>query len=53
MKDLEAFATSELSEEGVVIPLRDVEGKETEHWIKIRGTDSTPFKKANHVLEEK
>ncbi len=53
MKDLEAFATSELSEEGVVIPLRDVEGKKTEHWIKIRGTDSTPFKKSQSRFRRK
>lgn len=46
MKDLERFATSKLSEEGVEIPLTDVEGKPTEHWITIRGTDSKPFKKA-------
>lgn len=53
MKDLEGFATAELSEEGVVIPLRNVEGKLTQHWIKIRGTDSTHFKKAQSIFRKK
>ena len=53
MKDLEGFATAKLAEEGVKIPLRDVEGKQTEHWIKIRGTDSTHFKKAQSAFRRK
>lgn len=63
MKDLEAFATSELSEEGIIIPLTDVEGKQTKHWLKIKSTDSIAFKKAQskfrtrilalHELEER
>ena len=46
MKDLEGFATAKLAEEGVKIPLTDVEGNETKHWIKIKSTDSISFKKA-------
>ena len=46
MKDLEKFATAELSDEGVKIPLIDVEGNPTEHWIKIKGIDSAAFKSA-------
>lgn len=63
MKDLEAFATAELSEEGVKVPLVDVEGNLTEHWIKIKSTDSMAFKNAQskfrkrilalHELEDK
>ena len=44
MKDLEKFATAKLSDEGVKIPLIDVEGNPTDHWIKIRGIDSAAFK---------
>ena len=46
MKDLEVFATAKLAEEGVKIPLTDVEGNETKHWIKIKSTDSISFKKS-------
>lgn len=53
MKDLEAFATAELSEEGIVIPLKDVDGKLTEHWVKIRGTDCSAFKKAQASFRKK
>jgi hypothetical protein len=53
MKDLDAFATGKLGEEGVKIPLRDVEGNETEHWIKIKSTDSMSFKKAQSKFRRK
>jgi hypothetical protein len=53
MKDLQEFATAKLAEEGVLIPLRNVEGKITEHWIKIRGTDSSHFKKAQTSFRRK
>ena len=53
MKDLEGFATAKLSEEGVKIPLTDVEGNETEHWIKIKSTDSVSFKKAQSKFRKK
>jgi hypothetical protein len=53
MKDLEAFATSELSEAGVIIPLMDVEGNPTEHWIKIKGVDSNAFRKAQSSFRKR
>ena len=52
MKDLEGFATSELSEEGVKIPLIDVEGNPTKHWLKIKSVDSKAFKKAQAVFRK-
>jgi len=52
MKDLEKFATAKLSDEGVKIPLTDVEGNPTEHWIKIRGIDSRAFKKAQGTFRK-
>ena len=53
MKDLEGFATSELSEEGVKIPLIDVEGNPTKHWLKIKSVDSKAFKKAQADFQKK
>ena len=53
MKDLDAFATGQLGEEGVKLPLKDVEGNETEHWIKIKSTDSISFKKAQSKFRKK
>lgn len=46
MKDLLQFSTAKLGNEGVKIDLTDVEGKPTEHWIKILSVDSTVFKTA-------
>ena len=53
MKDLEGFATAKLAEEGVKIPLTDVEGNKTKHWIKIKSTDSISFKKAQSKFRKK
>ena len=53
MKDLEGFATAKLAEEGVKIPLTDVEGNETKHWIKIKSTDSISFKKAQSKFRKR
>lgn len=52
MKDLEGFATNKLSEEGIKIPLMDVDGNPTKHWIVIKGTDSKAFKKAQSVFRK-
>jgi len=52
MKDLELFSTSELGNAGVKIPLTDVEGNKTEHWIKIVSIDSTQFKKAQSLFRK-
>ena len=53
MKDLEAFATGQLGEEGVKLPLKDVEGNLTDHWIRIKSTDSICFKKAQSKFRKK
>lgn len=53
MKDLEGFATAKLAEEGVKIPLTDVEGNKTKHWIKIKSTDSMSFKKAQSKFRKR
>ena len=53
MKDLEAFATGQLGEEGVKLPLKDVDGNETKHWIKVKSTDSLCFKKAQSKFRKK
>lgn len=53
MKDLEVFATAKLAEEGVKIPLTDVEGNKTKHWIKIKSTDSISFKKAQSKFRKR
>lgn len=53
MKDLEGFATAKLAEEGVKIPLTDVEGNKTKHWIKIKSTDSSSFKKAQSKFRKR
>lgn len=43
---MEAFFTSEAASKGVRLPLQDAMGRETEHWLHIRGGDSEEFKLA-------
>lgn len=43
---MQEFFTRQRAEEGVKIPLIRPDGKETEHWIKIRGVDSDAFRLA-------
>lgn len=46
MKQKELFYTRQRANEGVRLPLSTPEGEPTEHYIKIRGTDSDAYKLA-------
>ncbi|MDC1268156.1 hypothetical protein N8Z76_00325 [Gammaproteobacteria bacterium] len=39
-----AFFTADLSNEGVKIPMMLPDGTKSEHWMRVRGTDSEHFK---------
>ncbi len=45
--DMEQFYTREAANEGVKFPLKTSDGKETEHWILVRGIVSDQFRMAD------
>lgn len=44
--DMEQFYTRSNANKGVEVPLVGPNGEKTEHWIRIRGTDSDAMRKA-------
>jgi len=45
---MKEFFTRQNAEEGVKFPLYTPDGKQTEHWIRIRGVDSELFQVAKY-----
>lgn len=43
---MELFHTRQKANEGIKVPLYTPAGKETEHWVRIRGVDSDEFRLA-------
>lgn len=46
MSSMEDFFTSDRAEEGIKVPLTSPDGKDTDHWLQLRGIDSNVFRTA-------
>lgn len=50
---MEEFFTADAAEEGVKLPLQTPDGKETNHWLVVRGIDSDVFREAESTAKRK
>ena len=50
---MKEFFTRGAANTGIKVPLRSLDGKETEHWLHVLGADSDAFRHAEHVAQRR